>query len=317
MDTQAATDRAHRSERILLVMEHRPVLRKLANYLRSRGFRVKTAQTVDSASKQAAEAQPDMLLCDYRLSDGGAVELLTRLGDRRPVAAVVMLPPNLSRHGNTARECLDGGFDACLMKPFRAPLLMRLIDRDPVRSREWSQHVALNPARAANYNTTRVSLYRTRVHISDRPCHTFHYGYVWSFVPPTRELMASFHPLKALLEGKELPLNLTDALKLEVLVPGEATLIRYAEFMKWSTQNGIRLEADASDVAEMAAMGSMGLSFASNPDYRLGLPVHEEKLEAGRPATGRGASSPDRGRRSHAARPLLETASQEVMRAGS
>src|SRR5205823_4440351 len=112
--------------RILLVEDNGDTLRVLARLLRTRGYRVATADCVAAALAEADREPFDVLVSDIGLPDGSGLDLMRTLGAERPVLGIA-----LSGYGmeDDLRKSRDAGFAAHLTKPVDFPVLEETIRR--------------------------------------------------------------------------------------------------------------------------------------------------------------------------------------------
>ncbi len=88
------------------------------------GYKVTVARSVHDAREALAEKEVDVLVTDYSLGDGDAVELLKLLGARRPRVAVLVTGYGSPEDRDRSRAA---GFDAHLLKPVAFDDLERTI----------------------------------------------------------------------------------------------------------------------------------------------------------------------------------------------
>jgi two-component system KDP operon response regulator KdpE len=108
-----------------LVVEDEPEIRHFVRKtLESEGWRVYEAGSMQSATRQAAEITPDLILLDLGLPDGDGVNFVSALRQKSQVPVIVLSARNLERDKVAA---LDAGADDYLSKPFGlAELLARV-----------------------------------------------------------------------------------------------------------------------------------------------------------------------------------------------
>ena len=115
--------------RALIVDDHAPSLRALAEALRNGGLRVETAADADAALASARTFAPEVLVLDADLPPDGGPAFLQRAregGALTESRVVYLLPPACPPE--RARRCEDAG-DACLRKPVRlAELRERVLE---------------------------------------------------------------------------------------------------------------------------------------------------------------------------------------------
>ena len=112
---------------VLLVEDSKPQAAVLRTALEARGWMVFLAGTVAQARRLYRELEPEIVILDFHLPDGTAIDLL---GDVKPagsstVAIVVSADPNPSR----ALECMRQRADGYVPKPFDPEYLITLCER--------------------------------------------------------------------------------------------------------------------------------------------------------------------------------------------
>ncbi len=95
------------------------------------GFEVTVARSMLDACAALATTAVDVLVTDYSLGDGDAVELITTLGARRPRVAVLVTGYGSPEDRARSRAA---GFDTHLLKPVSLDELVRAIRDKLVRS---------------------------------------------------------------------------------------------------------------------------------------------------------------------------------------
>jgi two-component system response regulator RegA len=112
MNEQAGTE----GDRTLLIVDDdRPFLTRLARAMETRGYAVRTAETVADGMAAIDEAAPAFAVIDMRLTDGNGLDVITHLKERRPDARGIVL----TGYGNIATAVTAvklGAFDY-LAKP--------------------------------------------------------------------------------------------------------------------------------------------------------------------------------------------------------
>src|SRR3974390_1710589 len=91
MNTLAQTPTAP-ARSLLIVEDHRLFLQRLARAMETRGFTVRTAETVSKGLQQVEAAAPAFAVVDMRLGDGNGLDVISALKKRRPEARGVVLP---------------------------------------------------------------------------------------------------------------------------------------------------------------------------------------------------------------------------------
>ena len=83
---------------LLIVDDDKPFLQRFARAMESRGFDVKTAESVAEGLAQVASSPPAFAVVDMRLGDGSGLEVISALKERRPDARGIVL----TGYGNIA-----------------------------------------------------------------------------------------------------------------------------------------------------------------------------------------------------------------------
>jgi two-component system, response regulator RegA len=92
------TTEATAAKTLLLVDDDKPFLTRLARAMETRGFDVRTAETVAEGISQVAERPPAFAVVDLRLGDGNGLDVIEALHASRPEARVIVL----TGYGNIA-----------------------------------------------------------------------------------------------------------------------------------------------------------------------------------------------------------------------
>ena len=110
---------ASSTERTLLIVDDdKPFLQRLARAMETRGFTVRTAESVADGLMQIETASPAFALVDLRLGDGNGLDVISALKARRPDARAIVL----TGYGNiaTAVNAVKLGAVDYLSKPVDA-----------------------------------------------------------------------------------------------------------------------------------------------------------------------------------------------------
>lgn len=126
-ETSARGSAAERT--LLLVDDDKPFVTRLARAMETRGYQVRTAETVADGIAQVDSAPPAFAVIDMRLKDGNGLDVIARLKERRPDARGVIL----TGYGNIASAVSAvklGAFDF-LAKPADADEIHAALVADP------------------------------------------------------------------------------------------------------------------------------------------------------------------------------------------
>ncbi len=91
--TEKSLDRS-----LLIVDDDKTFLQRFARAMESRGFDVKTAESVAEGLAQVASSPPAFAVVDMRLDDGNGLDVISALKERRPDARGIVL----TGYGNIA-----------------------------------------------------------------------------------------------------------------------------------------------------------------------------------------------------------------------
>ncbi len=83
---------------LLIVDDDKPFLQRFARAMESRGFDVKTAESVAEGLAQVASSPPAFAVVDMRLDDGNGLDVIEYIRARRPEARAIIL----TGYGNIA-----------------------------------------------------------------------------------------------------------------------------------------------------------------------------------------------------------------------
>lgn len=118
---------------MLIVDDDKPFLQRLARAMGTRGYDVRTVDSVKAAISEIATNPPAFAIIDMRLDDGSGLDVIRNLSERRPEARSVML----TGYGNIATAVAavkNGAFDY-LSKPADADQVHAVLIVDGLPSR--------------------------------------------------------------------------------------------------------------------------------------------------------------------------------------
>ncbi len=133
----------------LLIVDDEPAVRfGMRDFLSSHGYEVDEAETCQAAEECVRAARPDVAVCDYKLPDGNALDLLPRLKAIDPEIPIIVL----TAHGtiDLAVRAIKEGAEQFLTKPVELPALLVIIERlvEQQRARQKLHVDAARQARA-------------------------------------------------------------------------------------------------------------------------------------------------------------------------
>lgn len=114
-------------QRILLIDDEPTIRFAVADYLGAQGFVVEVAAAVQSGLEAFLRSPPDVVIVDYMLPDGNALELLPRLREAAASVPVIVL----TAHGSIdlAVRCVKEGAHHFFTKPIEMPALLVILQR--------------------------------------------------------------------------------------------------------------------------------------------------------------------------------------------
>src|SRR5687768_5913902 len=125
-------------DKVLVVDDEAAIRFAVGDYLSSKGFEVRDADTAAGAVELFRTFSPDVIVLDFELPDGDALSILPRLKSIDESASVVIL----TGHGSIdiAVECIKKGAEQFLTKPLQldtlAVVLGRIVSHRRTRRKE-------------------------------------------------------------------------------------------------------------------------------------------------------------------------------------
>jgi two-component system response regulator RegA len=116
--TELANARVPVERSLLIVEDDKSFLQRLAKAMESRGFEVRSAESVSDGLIQVEKSAPAFAVVDMRLGDGNGLDVVSALKQRRPEARAIIL----TGYGNIATAVTAVKFGAVdyLAKPVDA-----------------------------------------------------------------------------------------------------------------------------------------------------------------------------------------------------
>src|SRR5205809_232882 len=126
--------------RILIVDDESGIRFGIRNFLDAHGFDVTEAENCKSALEMFRSAPSDLVLVDYSLPDGNALELLPRLKEINAALPVVVL----TGHGSIdlAVRAIKEGAEQFITKPVELPALLVILERLLANQRNHHKQLA-------------------------------------------------------------------------------------------------------------------------------------------------------------------------------
>ena len=113
--------------RVLIIEDESVIRLAIRRYLLNAGFELFEADSQRSALLQMRKERPDAVICDYKLPDTNALDLLPHLRSINPSVAVVILTAHASV--DLAVAAIQAGADHFLTKPIELPALLVVLNR--------------------------------------------------------------------------------------------------------------------------------------------------------------------------------------------
>lgn len=88
----------HADKSLLIVEDDKPFLERLSRAMETRGFSVKSCDTVSDGIAEIGRAAPAFAVVDLRLGDGNGLDVVSALKRKRPEARAIVL----TGYGNIA-----------------------------------------------------------------------------------------------------------------------------------------------------------------------------------------------------------------------
>jgi len=160
----------------ILVVDDEPAVRfGIRHFLEAHGMEVLEAEDCRAARELFRSSRPDLVLLDYRLGDGTALELLPEMRAVDPSIPVLVLTANVSI--DIAIQVIKLGAEHFLPKPVELPTLLVMVERllEAQRTRRRQQALAashpheLNPFLGGSRAIRDLEATARRVLDSDSP----------------------------------------------------------------------------------------------------------------------------------------------------
>ena len=120
-------------KKILLIEDTRSILENFTEYLEMNGYEVYAAENGKSGLELAAEACPDLIICDALMADMDGFEVLRLLRNSTKISKIpFVFSTSLSEKIDKA-EALALGADDYLVKPFELSKLLEV-------AKKWTEH---------------------------------------------------------------------------------------------------------------------------------------------------------------------------------
>jgi DNA-binding NtrC family response regulator len=133
------------SRRILLVEDDEELRYAYATHLAANGFVVEEAGDLAAAYKRFAATRPDVVVLDFRLPDGTALDLLSKFREMEPTVPIVVLTGYGSMELGVT--LIRSGAEQCLAKPVEASALLMIVHKLLEHSRNQQKQLANNTRR--------------------------------------------------------------------------------------------------------------------------------------------------------------------------
>jgi DNA-binding NtrC family response regulator len=138
-------------QRRILVVDDEPAVRfGIRDFLEAHGLEVIEAASCREARELFRNSRPDLVLLDYRLSDGTALDLLPEMRAVDPSIPVLVLTAHVTI--DTAIQVIKQGAEHFLPKPVELPTLLVMVERllEAQQTRRRQQALAVNSAEVLN-----------------------------------------------------------------------------------------------------------------------------------------------------------------------
>ena len=113
--------------KILIVDDESGLRFGVRDYLELQGYEIDEAESCQSAQQRFRASRPDVVVADYLLPDGTALDLLPRLKEIDPEIPLLIL----TAHGSIdlAVRAIKEGAEQFLTKPLELPALLVILER--------------------------------------------------------------------------------------------------------------------------------------------------------------------------------------------
>lgn len=115
------------SRKILLVEDDDELRQVYAMQLHNKGFAVEEAADISNAQKSFRANRPDLVILDFRLADGTALELISSFKDLEPSVPLIVITAFGSMELGVS--LIKKGVEQCLSKPVEASALLMIVEK--------------------------------------------------------------------------------------------------------------------------------------------------------------------------------------------
>jgi len=167
---------AFASRKVLLVEDDDDLRRAYASHMTADGLVVEEAKDVASGFNSFRTAHPDVVILDFRLPDGTALELVPKFKEMEPTVPIVVLTGFGSMELGVS--LIKNGAEQCLSKPVEPSALLMIVHKVMENSRNQQKQrantarrkrVALNPFLGESAVIKRLSEAAAKVANSQSP----------------------------------------------------------------------------------------------------------------------------------------------------
>src|SRR5229473_2288988 len=126
--------------KILLVEDDRQIRRVFARYFGAHGFVVEETETFAAAHKSFEAIRPDIVILDFQLPDGTALDLLPKFKELEPTVPIIVLTGFGSMELGVS--LIKSGAEQCLAKPVESSALLLIVHKVLENSRNQQKQLA-------------------------------------------------------------------------------------------------------------------------------------------------------------------------------
>src|SRR5436190_17145045 len=126
--------------KVLVVDDESGVRFGIRDFLEQQGYEIEDAESCEDAQHLFRTSRPDIVIADYMLPDGTALDLLPRLKEIDPDIPLLVL----TAHGSIdlAVRAIKEGAEQFLTKPLELPALLVILERLLANQRNHQKQLA-------------------------------------------------------------------------------------------------------------------------------------------------------------------------------
>jgi DNA-binding response OmpR family regulator len=118
-----------KQKKILIIDDEKDLAAMVSLRLRTNGFSVTEAFSIEEGLKRIGEEKPDLILLDVVLPDGNGYQLCQRLKSNPQTKDIAIIILTASTQGDLTKKAVEAGAEDYSIKPFEPKDLLEKINK--------------------------------------------------------------------------------------------------------------------------------------------------------------------------------------------